>query len=225
MNALVAPLKPECVILLHGAGRTPRSMNRLARALAKSGFQIHNLGYPSRRASLEELAVLISKQIDRIRLDPNRGVHFVTHSLGGIVLRCYLKDQLLPNLGRVVMLAPPNRGAELADRFAGFRLYHRILGPVSAQIGTAPESQPNALGPVDYEVGVIAGNRSLNPLFSTLIPGPDDGRIGVESTKLDGMKDFLLLPCIHPLIMYYPIVIRQTIYFLRHGRFDHTRAA
>jgi len=218
-------MKPDSVILLHGAGRTPRSMMRLAKALVNQGYQVYNLGYPSRRAPIAELATKIGLQIDQIQFDPNYQIHFVTHSLGGIVLRQYLRKQPLLNLGRVVMLAPPNRGAELADILAGFSLYRWILGPVGAQLSTAPESLPNTLGPVDYEVGVIAGNRSLNLLFSSLIPGPDDGRISVERTKLDGMTDFITLPCIHPLIMNYPHVIGQTIHFLQHGCFDHPRAA
>ena len=215
----------DSVILLHGAGRTPRSMGRLAKALAKQGFRVHNLGYSSRRAPIDELATQISVQIDQIQFDPHCKIHFVTHSLGGIVLRQYLKDQPLLNLGRVVMLAPPNQGSELADIFRRLPLFDWILGPVGAQIGTAPESLPNFLGPVKSEVGVIAGNRSFNPLFSLLIPGPDDGRVAVERTKLSGMTDFLMLPCIHPLIMNYASVIRQTIYFLQQGRFDYSGTA
>jgi len=119
------------------------------------------------------------------------------------------------------MLAPPNQGAELADFFSRLPFFDWILGPVGIQLGTGPDSIPNSLGPVDYEVGVIAGNHSFNPLFSALIPGPDDGLIAVERTRLAGMTDFLVLPCIHPLIMSYKRVIRQTAHFLAQGCFDH----
>jgi pimeloyl-ACP methyl ester carboxylesterase len=210
----------ESVVLLHGAGRSRRSMGRMAKALAREGYQVYNLGYPSRRFPVEELAALVRKQIDQINQTPEMKIHFVTHSLGGIVLRCYLRVDRPRNLGRVVMLAPPNQGAKLADILGGLPLFHWILGPVGSQIGTGPQSLPNSLGPADYEVGVIAGNCSLNPLFSPLIPGPDDGRIAVERTKLAGMTDFLVLPCIHPLIMNYRQVIRQTIHFLRQGCFS-----
>jgi hypothetical protein len=145
----------------------------------------------------------------------------VTHSLGGIVLRYFLKHNRPENLGRVVMLAPPNQGAELTDIFGRLPFYSWILGPVGSQLGTGLDSLPNTLGPADYEVGIIAGNRSLNPLFSPLIPGPDDGRIAVRRTRLAGMTDFLVLPCIHPLIMNYKQVIRQTIHFMMQGCFDH----
>jgi len=128
-------------------------------------------------------------------------------------------------MGRVVMLAPPNQGANLADTFQRLPLYNWILGPIGMQIGTRPDSIPNTLGPANFEVGVIAGNRSVNPFLSAMIPGIDDGRIAVESTKLAGMADFLVLPCIHPLIMNDKNVIRQTIHFLLLGCFDHDHPA
>jgi hypothetical protein len=195
-------------------------MGRMAKALAQQRYQVHNLGYPSHRLPIEGLANHIGEQIAELQLDHQRKIHFVTHSLGGIVLRSYLKSSRPQNLGRVVMQAPPNQGATLADIFGGLPFSHWFLGPMGAQIGTRADSLPNTLGPVDYEVGIIAGNRSFNPLFSPLIPGPDDGRVAVESTKLDGMTDFLVLPCIHPLIMNYREVIRQTIHFLQQGYFE-----
>lgn len=215
----------DLVILLHGAGRSPRSMGRIAKALTKQGYQVHNLGYPSRRLPIEGLVEYLGEQITKIQPGSHAKIHFVTHSLGGIVLRYFLKHNSLPNLGRVVMLAPPNQGAALAEIFRKLPFYGWILGPVGAQVGTDPDSIPNTLGPVDCEVGVIAGNRSFNPLFSPLIPGPDDGRVAVESTKLIGITDFLVLPCIHPLIMNYRQVIRQTIHFLSQGHFDHPNTA
>jgi pimeloyl-ACP methyl ester carboxylesterase len=212
------------VILLHGAGRSSRSMERMAKALGQHGYQVHNLSYPTRRMPIKGLANHIGAQITKCQLDQQTRIHFVTHSLGGIVLRCYLNSVRPQNLGRVVMLAPPNRGSTLADKFERLPFYHWILGPVGAQIGTEVDNTPNILGPADYEVGIIAGNRSFNPILSYLIPGPDDGRVAIESTKLEGMADFLVLPCIHPLIMNYRIVIEQTIHFLQLGRFEHAHA-
>ena len=215
----------DTVILLHGAGRSPRSMERMAKALTQQGYRIRNLGYPSRQLPIKGLAAHIGVQIDRLQLDQPTKIHFVTHSLGGIVLRYLLQNDAPPNLGRVVMLAPPNQGAVLADIFGRLPFFDWILGPVGAQIGTKPDSVPNILGPANFEVGIIAGNRSFNPLFSPLIPGPDDGRVAVESSKLAGMADFLVLPCIHPLIMNYKEVIRQAIHFLQHGCFERANAA
>ena len=211
----------DIVILLHGAGRTARSMSRMAKVLEWQGYRVHSLGYPSRHAPIEELADYVGVQIHQMHFDQGVELHFVTHSLGGIVLRYYLGYDRPANLGRVVMLAPPNQGAELADIFGGSSLYDWILGPVGTQIGTGPDSLPNRLGPVDYPVGVIAGNRSFNPLFSFLIPGRDDGRISVARTKLAGMADFIEVPYTHPLIMNYRRVIRQCIHFIQKGKFQH----
>jgi hypothetical protein len=188
-------------------------------ALTQHGYQVHNFGYPSRGAPIEKLAAPLRSQICIISRDENKKIHFVTHSLGGIILRYLLKSNRPKNLGRVVMLAPPNQGAVLVDRFSGNRCFQWILGPVGRQLGTNPDSLPKRLGPVDYEVGIIAGNRSLNPLFSSLIPGPDDGRIAVEATKVDGMTDFVVVPCIHPTIMNCAITIKQTVNFVKLGCF------
>jgi hypothetical protein len=197
----------------------------MAEALNQVDYQVYNLSYPSRRAPIENLADIIGTQIWELQLDPSIKINFVTHSLGGIVLRYLLKDETILNIGRVVMLAPPNRGADLVDALGWLPFYDWILGPVGSQIGTGADSIPNTLGLVNYEVGVIAGNRSCNPLFSALIPGPDDGRIAVEHTRLVGMKDFLILPCIHALIMNDKQVIQQTIHFIKHGCFIHFKIA
>jgi pimeloyl-ACP methyl ester carboxylesterase len=213
------------VVLLHGAGRSWRSMKRMAKALDREGYRVHNLGYPSRQAPIEVLQELVERQINELGLDPKANLHFVTHSLGGIVLRYLLRHQQPSNLGRVVMIAPPNQGANLADIFENLPLYNWILGPIGRQIGTKPDSIPNILGPADFEVGIIAGNRSANPFLSIMIPGTDDGRIAVDNTRLTGMADFLVLPCIHPLIMNDKHVIRQSIHFLANGCFDHAHPA
>ena len=213
------------VVLLHGAGRSRRSMRRMAKALDREGYQVYNLGYPSRKAPIEILGKFVERQIKELGLDPKVKNHFVTHSLGAIVLRYLLRRERPTNLGHVVMIAPPNQGANLADIFEHLPLYNWILGPVGMQIGTGPNSVPNILGPPNFEVGIIAGNRSINPVLSVMIPGADDGRIAVDNTRLAGMADFLVLPCIHPLIMNDKHVIRQSIHFLANGCFNHAHPA
>ena len=210
----------ENVILLHGAGRSPRSMGCMAKALEREGYQAHNLGYPSRQMAIEGLAAHIGAQIHQIQPHSSAKLHFVTHSLGGIVLRYLLKYDRPSNLGRVVMLAPPNRGAELADLLGRLPFYDWILGPVGAQLGTGSDSLPNTLGPVDYETGIIAGNRSLNIITSWLIPGPDDGKVSVERARLEGVAHFLVVPATHTFIMNRRDVAEQTAHFLRNGRFS-----
>ena len=146
-------------------------------------------------------------------------VHFVTHSMGGILVRFYLANHRLVNLGRVVMLSPPNQGSETVDKLANMPGFGWLNGPAGQQLGTDENSLPNRLGPADFELGIITGNRSINLILSTMIPGPDDGKVAVERAKLAGMADFLVVPHSHPFIMKKPLVIEQTQFFLEHGRF------
>ncbi|MBW2174751.1 MAG: alpha/beta hydrolase, partial [Deltaproteobacteria bacterium] len=121
------------------------------------------------------------------------------------------------------MLAPPNRGSEVVDYVKDFFAYKWIHGPPGQELGTNPESSLNKLKPIDIEVGIIAGDKSLNPVFSALIPGPDDGRVSVERAKLEEMTDFLVISSTHTSITKNPAVLIQAAYFLEHGRFDQSQ--
>lgn len=206
------------VVLLHGMGRTSRSMELMADRLREAGFAVENLSYASTTRGIEDLARETLEPVFAAA-GPTQRVHVVTHSLGGILVRVYAAARRPPALGRVVMLAPPNEGAELAEALAQSPLYRAATGPAGQQLGTGSNSVPLKLGPVDFELGVIAGNRSLNPIFSRLIPGVDDGKVSVERSRVEGMKDFLVVPCSHTWIMNDREVIAQTIRFLRDGRF------
>jgi len=148
-------------------------------------------------------------------------VHFVTHSLGGILVRLYLEENSLDRLGRIVMLAPPNHGSEIVDNLRGIPGYSLINGPAGSQLGTGEDDIPAQLRPIDYDVGVIAGTKSVYPVLSQILPNPDDGIVSVESTRFDGMKDFLLVHRTHTFMMNAPEVLEQSISFLETGRFIH----
>jgi hypothetical protein len=211
------------VVLLHGLGRSPDSMRALARGLAAQGYAVHNLGYPSRDATLAELAEGLADEIERCCQDPDVPLHFVTHSMGGILLRSLLDGDRRPgNLGRVVMLAPPNQGSEWVDELRGRALF-RLAGPAAAELGTDDRSAPRRLGPVDFELGVLAGNRSWNPLGSWLIPGADDGTVAVAHARVAGMRDFRVVPTSHHRILRDRRALREVVYFLEHGRFRGPR--
>ena len=213
----------ECVILLHGLARTNRSMLKIEKALKVVGYNVFNCNYPSRKQAIEllsETAIEAAIHHCRDNFQPER-IHFVTHSMGGILIRFYLSQHDIDHLGRVVMLAPPNAGSELVDRLSKLQLFHLIHGPAARQLGTDASSLPNSLGPVNYEVGIIAGNRSLNLLYSALIPGEDDGKVSTRNTRLEGMADFIVLPYAHSFMMNRPQVIEQTITFLQQGKFKH----
>ena len=214
--------KSACVFLLHGMGRSSRSMNKMARRLADQGYVVNNLGYPSTKADIEAINDdVLAPAVDRCRKNhPGVPIHFVTHSLGGIVVRHYLQTHNLPQGSRVIMLSPPNQGSEIADLLKNFFLYRRIMGPAGQQLGTDEDSVPNRLGPVAVPVGVITGDRSLEPWFSIKIPGPDDGKVSVARARLEEMADFRVVHRTHGFIMNAPEVIEQTVYFIENGRFE-----
>jgi hypothetical protein len=140
--------------------------------------------------------------------------------MGGILVRYYLAQRRPAELGRVVMLSPPNQGSELVDSLGKLPGFLAINGRAGRQLGTSPDSVPNRLGPVSYPVGVITGNRSINLILSRLIPGEDDGKVSIRRARVEGMSDFLVVPHTHPMIMNSDLVIRQTSQFLRRGRFN-----
>jgi hypothetical protein len=214
----------DTVVLLHGLGRTPRSMRRLETALRARGYRVENVGYPSRRADIATLSEHLGAALERCCAAVPGRIHFVTHSLGGIVVRHYLAGRRVDNLGRVVMLGPPNGGSELVDLLKRVPGLRRHLGPSREQLGTDAASPPAGLGPVGFELGVIAGSRSFNPLFSSLLPGPDDGMVAVARTRVEGMRDFLVVPRTHTFMMRSREVARQTVAFLENGVFARGRA-
>ena len=210
----------EGVILLHGLCRTERSMRTMAAALEATGYSVVNVDYPSRRATIEELAASsIALALDHPKLVNLDKIHFVTHSMGGILVRQYLKTNKIDRLGRVVMLGPPNRGSEVVDALGDYKLFELINGPAGKQLGTGSDSVPNRLGPVHFDLGVIAGDLSINWINSWIIVGPDDGKVSVERTKITGMTDHFVIHSVHPYLASNPIAIQETIYFLRNGKF------
>jgi triacylglycerol lipase len=220
MHTMIPTQASEGVVLLHGLARTTRSMARIERDLTQAGYVVANLPYPSRKAPIEALSEGVFDRIrDSVRLRDCTRVHFVTHSMGGIVLRDMISKHRIERLGRVVMLGPPNQGSELVDRLGGWRLFRWINGPAGQQLGTGPESLPNRLGPVDFELGVIAGDQSINWINSGMIPGPDDGKVSVERTKVVGMKDHLVVHTTHPTMLSHRTVIFSVRRFLKTGAF------
>lgn len=212
----------ESVVLLHGLWRSDWSMRRLEGRLVEAGFDVHNIDYASNRRTPGELIEHLHAAVTRCCAQATK-LHFVTHSLGGIVTRAYLATHRPGALGRVVMLAPPNRGSEYVDEFG--ESFGWVLGPTGRQLGTDPDSLPNRLPPPDFELGVIAGTTSHNPISGFVIDGENDGTVSVENTRLPGMADFIKLATTHTVIMRSDDAISQTLNFLRDGRFEHEAPA
>lgn len=209
------------VVLLHGLARTASSMAPLAKRLETAGFETHNLDYPSTDHTPEELVQWLDQALDRCCAKGDRPLHFVTHSLGGILVRAQLERDRHAHLGRVVLIAPPNKGSEIIDSVGDNPVFEAILGPTATELGTEPDSFPNSIGQPDYELGIIAGSESLNPVGSAMLPEPNDGAVSMERTKLEGAADFILVEANHTFIMQEEEVARQVIHFFRSGRFDH----
>ncbi|MET0257709.1 MAG: alpha/beta fold hydrolase [Methylobacterium sp.] len=211
----------EGVVLLHGTARRASSMRRMEQAFRAAGYATLNLDYPARRAALGVIAALLAPEIAAFAVGVSR-LHIVTHSMGGLVARALITRHRPKNLGHVVMLAPPNGGSEVADALHRLRAYRRFFGPSGAQLVTRRSAGlTRLLGTVDYPLGVIAADRSLYPLESwLLLPGPNDGRVTVERTKVPGMSGHLTLHTTHITMMWNRRVIREALNFVRAGCFS-----
>lgn len=212
----------QCVVLLHGLGRSAASMQPLAAALQQAGYLTFNQSYPSRRYPIERLVELaLDPALDFCARQQASHIHIVTHSLGGILVRQKLQRSSLFPISRVVMLGPPNQGSEVVDYLRNWRLFRWITGPAGQQLGRDQQALVRQLQPVAAQVGVIAGNRSADPWFNFLFAGQHDGKVSVQSTRLPEMQDFIELPVGHTFMMRDDEVIRQTLTFLRDGCFQH----
>ncbi|MDO8505766.1 MAG: alpha/beta fold hydrolase [bacterium] len=196
----------DYIVLLHGLGRTSWSMHILGVRLAKQGYRIINANYPSTKDSIEHLSdTYLADALDRDYKDTTRRIHFVTHSMGGPMVRYFLTTHKIEHLGRAVMIAPPSKGSELADIWSASKRLSASMGPAIHEMTTYKNSLVNTLPPPYYEVGIIAGKR--------------DEKISVENTKLEGMKDFLIVNREHTFIMIAKEVTDATIHFLKNGNF------
>ncbi len=190
-------------------------------ALDDAGFATLNLDYDSRRKPLDALAEDIHPSLDRFAQGLDGAVHLVCHSMGGLLARVYLARHRPARLGRVVMLGTPNGGSEIADRLKNLAPYRAYFGPAGQQLVTRRDAATSGLLPtIDYEAGIIAGNRSVYPITSMALPRPHDGRVSVANTRLDGMADHIVIRTSHPWLVRNREVIAQTIAFLRDGRFS-----
>ena len=209
------------VILLHGIARRARSFRRMEHALQQAGYTTRSLDYRSRARPLEALVADIHPAIAAFTDRVSGPVHFVGHSMGGLLIRAYLAKHPPRRLGRVLLLGTPNGGSEIADRMQRLAIYRAFFGPAGQQLTTRPDAATRALlSTPNYPLGIIAGNRSVYPIASLFLPQPNDGRVSVASTKLDGMADHIVIPTAHPFLMRDARAIAQTLAFLRDGKFS-----
>jgi len=214
----------ECVVLLHGLARSSLSMERMKWFLEDNGYQVANIDYPSREFEIAELATIaVEEGLETCaQMDAAQPVHFVTHSLGGILVRYYYSEHAVDAVGRVVMLGPPNQGSAAADEMHDWPGFEWLNGPAGYQLGKGENSVPLQLGSPAFEFAVIAGDESIDPLTSSVLEDPDDGRVSVSDTYLDGMRDFRLVGTSHAFMMQNGDVFELVKRFLATGAFPET---
>lgn len=216
----LAAERADCVVLLHGLARSAKAMEPMAKALEHAGYLPVNTDYPSRYYTIEELSALALPAALAV-CDEHQAprIHVVTHSMGGILLRQYLQSHTIDKLGRVVMLGPPNQGSQVVDQLKDTPGFAQFNGPAGLQLGTGDEDLPPSLTAVNFDLGVVAGSRSINWILSSYLPNPDDGKVSVENTRVEGMCAHWVVPVSHPFLMKDAKVIQQTLAYLAEGEF------
>jgi triacylglycerol esterase/lipase EstA (alpha/beta hydrolase family) len=210
----------DYVVILHGIARSNKHMEKLAGYLEENGFEVINLNYPSTSHNIEELTEIINQDISNKAIE-NKSIHFVGYSMGGLVVRALIHKYDYKKLGRVVQLAPPNGGSEVADFIKNFWPYKKFYGPAGQQLITDQTAVKNLFGEVNYDLGIIAKNATIDPISSAIIPGENDGKVAVERTKLEGMKDHIIFHSSHTFFPSNKEVKKQTLYFLKNNIFQH----
>ena len=211
----------ETVVLIHGLGRTPLSMRRLDVFLTRAGFRVVRYGYRSRSDDMATIVAGLQKQLGIWHARHDQPVfHFVTHSLGGIVVRALLARESEVRIGRIVMLAPPNHGSEIIDFWRSKpwlrTFFGRVMGDVALSLHTGADSLPNMLPRLaERQVMVIAGTRSIEPWFHPLFDGSHDGKVSLSSARLNDIAPVVSLPTTHTFLMNDARVRRELLGFLR----------
>lgn len=212
----------ELVVLAHGLGRSDGAMWRFAQRLENAGYKVCRLDYATIGESIDDVLAETTKQIDACLLHAPK-VHFVGHSLGGLVIRAYLQNNQYQleeiNVAEVVLIGTPNKGSELADHLSDSWLME-VGGGISRALVTGSSSLGNNLDETDVNIGIIAGTKSSS-LTSDQFDGPNDGLVSVESTKLNSMSDFITIDVSHSMMRYNLDVVEQTIHFLQNEKFQH----
>ena len=208
----------ETVVLLHGLWRGWRAMQPLARALEQEGFSTLNIPYPSGRMSIPNLVSRVRSQVEKIPTD--QPIHFITHSLGGIIVRSIFATEVPWKPGRILMLAPPNHGSEIVDWTKKHPILNQFLGPAGRALGSEGMTHELPQLPKDVEAAVIMGNRCSIPIFKKLLATENDGIVSAAGGRISGLRGFSVINADHTFIQMHPEAIRLGVHFLKTGGWD-----
>lgn len=211
----------DCVVLIHGMNRTPFSMRAISAYLSKHGYDVVNKHYPSNTLSTDQVSKkYVNNFVRDCRAKSPKHIHVVTHSMGGVLIRYFLKNHRLPQGSRIVMLSPPNHGSEMADRLQNSAIYQASMGPMGQELRTGDKGITKQLPEyLPYDIGIITGNFNMNATSIGAFKTNSDGKVSVTSARLKGMKDFLVVNATHTFITIRPDVVYQIGYFLENGQF------
>lgn len=218
---LLSKKNNDYIVILHGLRRSLKHMKKISAALHKENYNILQISYPSTLYPLDELIKMVLEEIGKyISINDKKiKVHFVGHSLGGLIIRGLIKNNFIYNLGRIVMIGTPNQGNIFADYFTGYGIFEYLHGPVSEQLISDQKEFKHLFGEIRSELGIIAGNKVGNYYLGYLLQDANDGRVCVCDTILKGSKEHIIIHESHDELQTNPTVIQKTVNFIKNGKF------
>lgn len=211
--------KNDYVVLLHGILIGSWQMHPLSTFFAEQGYEVINIAYPSTDYNLEKLSSIVAADIKK-RIIIDKPVHFIGYSMGGLVIRATLKKYKPKIMGRVVQIATPNKGSEIADRLKNNIFYKFLYGPAGQQLITDQSKIKSLFGPIDYDLGIIAGYGANNFIFKKTFDGENDGTVAVNKVFIAGCKDYIKIRGTHFFMPFDTEVKSQALHFIKHGKFE-----
>lgn len=208
----------EGVILLHGILGEKKCMKKFADFLENNGYKTLNIGYASSKYDISTICNHIHAEILDFSNKVDK-INFIGFSLGGLIIRAYLNINKPTNLNRVVMIGTPNKGSEIADYLKNYWIYKKLYGPAGQQLTTDQSNFREIFGNIYYELGVIAGESSVNFIANKIINQSNDGRVSIINTYIKGLSDHIVIKSHHRKLTSNQQVWKLSLDFLNKGKF------
>ncbi|MCC2646219.1 MAG: alpha/beta fold hydrolase [Rickettsiaceae bacterium] len=210
----------ECVVLLHGYGRSSKSMRSIESLLVSHNYKVINIDYPSRQFNLTDITHKKVKPLIVECLNKEEKIHFVGYSMGGVITKHFIETHQVPNLGNVVFIASPIKGSDISAKLSKNSFFRLIFGPAAADLSTESDFVKSLKEEIFYPLGIITASISHNPLTSLfLLPGPNDGTVTLASTRIKGIADHIIINANHNSIINLEETHKQVLSFLKNRSF------